>query len=221
MATGRFQVLNYVARQSWVSALSDPTTQPQQEIQLKSKFQQRMVEADLASSALREIFDNAEDAEILLLDLVDERVGLVPTETGYVTNSYELRNSGWNNEIATGDTIDFGTDEHFELWVNAADRLRNWLDESGLLERSVVIRTQYAERSAQGDLLEEKMRRSPREWNELFSRYYDHLLRINMPIVSADPALMLADRQHAWGLEAFHYVDKYYTYLADCIENRT
>ena len=174
-----------------------------------------MVAADFASSLVSRLEAEADDIDILLMDLVDERLGVVPTASGFITNSYELRNSGWKRLVATGDVLELGTPAHFRRWRRSFKKLKRQLVRLGLFEKSVLIRSTYATHSVQGDDLAATMRKSPDEWNRLFLPYFRFVEKLGFQLIAAPQEVTVADRDHMWGLAAFHYADAYYQALAD------
>lgn len=199
--------------------MSPATQTPESESKLTSKFQRAMVQSDFESSVLRRLTEVDTSGHVILLDLVDERTGVVPTSTGYVTNSYELRNSGWKRVVAAGDVLEFGTPAHLTAWKGAAASFKDFLIRHNLMRNVLLIKTAYADRSIQGDILAERMRRSPSEWNGLYEPYYVEARRLGFAFIEADVDVVFADRDHTWGLEAFHYQDAYYRDIADKISN--
>ena len=115
-------VAAYAARSSWVSALTPPVAEPDADIGLASDFQARMVRDDFASTAPAAL--DAGDA--LLLDLTDERFGVIEYGGGFITPSNEFRRSAWN-DVVVGRRIPFASDEHVALFRELAPRMKERL----------------------------------------------------------------------------------------------
>ena len=107
----------YVARQSAIVSLSPASDIDVPSDRLDSDFQKRMLEGDRAADVVARLAEP--DAELLLIDLVDERRGVWRFPSGsFLTNSVEAYHVGveaWG-PAAGARLIEFGTDEHFELW---------------------------------------------------------------------------------------------------------
>ena len=95
-----------------LASLADATT-------LTSRFQQRVLDGTLRSDLTTQLATHAESTDVLMWDLVDERLGVyavpdaVGQHSGYVTRTLELITSGVDATVAeTGRLIAFGTDEH-------------------------------------------------------------------------------------------------------------
>ena len=215
---GRFRVGPYIARQSWISAFSEPTDPPSVPSKLSSKFQQRMIEEDFRSSLSERLAGEAGDVDAILVDLVDERYGIVPTRAGYVTNSYELRNSGWKKVVATGEVITFASPAHLELWTAAANRLIATFEALGVIDKVRLIDTKYAARTDNGEDFGSRAL-TPARRNAQFEPYYAHLRETNLNRIVMPDSVTIADSQHKWGVEPFHFVSGYYELMADMLES--
>ncbi|QUB99841.1 hypothetical protein J5A69_00485 [Cellulosimicrobium cellulans] len=179
-----------------------------------------MVESDFSSQARAEIETVADRASAVLLDIVDERYGVVPTAAGFVTNSYELLSSGWKPLVSTGDVVPFGSDAHFKLWISAAERMAGMLRSVGVFERTSVVRAPYATHTDEGVYLGDRRGRPVEEWNRVYTRYYDALACLGFWLIDVPPDLVVTRADHAWGAEPFHYVDDFYLCVANMLERR-
>lgn len=107
----------YVARQSAIASLSPARDIDVPSDRLDSGFQKRMLEGDRAADVVDRLSEPG--AALLLVDLVDERRGVWRFPSGaFLTNSVEAYHAGvevWG-PAAGARLIEFGTDEHFELW---------------------------------------------------------------------------------------------------------
>jgi len=204
----------YIARQSWASATSLPTDPPSIPSNLDSAFQNRMVINDIQSSFPRSLLANDRRFDVLLLDLIDERLGLVTSGRHIFTDSYELRGTGWKPALDLSDKLDFGTDEHFNIWAMAATHLLRLLDATNNLHKTRLIHCQYAVHANDGYQMSKRMRKHPDEWNRLFARYYSFAEEIGFPIIEVPAEYCIASRGHTWGLEAFHYIDEFYHHVS-------
>lgn len=210
-------VVSYVARQSIISAMTPPVEIGPGDFGLHSAFRRRMVMGDINSDALRRIIDVAPRSDVLLLDILIERLGILPVDGGsFVTPSLEYQQSSLNNTIASGHPISFGTDEHFGLWRTAADRLLSELLRAGMIERTAFVWIVFAERDENGTPMKAYRGKSIDTWNALFGRYHQYLADsgIRHLRLSPDP---LADSMHKWGPEPFHYSQDAYSRIADFV----
>lgn len=215
----RLVASDYIARQSWISAFSYVALDRDVSEYFRSQFQAKMVAGDFEGSFPISILGSDLSFDFLVLDLVDERLGVLKTPSGYVTNSYELRNSGLKKTIPGSRSIEFGSEEHFDLWCRSAVRLYSLLKILGLVDRTVLIRCKYSVVSDEGVELSGRMRIAPQIWNARFTRYYDFAAALGFVVIDVPQNLSVAASNHAWGLEAFHYVNEFYGFVADQLEH--
>ena len=104
------------------------------EHQLESAWQHRTVQGDLASSLLRRFAEDAARTDLVIWDLIDERMGVQPLGDGcYGTITPDSLRSGILEAFAeVGDPVSFGAPEHLETWADALVRFVTLLDALGL-----------------------------------------------------------------------------------------
>lgn len=212
------KVLFYLARQSLISALTPPwAAADSYETGLSSAFQARMVRADLGSTALSVLGERAPEIDGLVVDLVDERMGLLPLQGGsFATNSQELKASGVRRVLPTvGDHIEFGSADHLRLWTESAERFVNELQALNLATRTIVLHTPFAARTQCGDPVPPFMGVSAASWNEAYEPYFKVLSRLGLQVARLPKELALSDDAHRWGPAPYHYVKSAYGWLMD------
>lgn len=114
----------YVARQSAIVQLHPMGAHAPSEKKLNSEFQKRAYRGDTRADALERL--RGEKLDVILVDLVDERRGVwVSADGEYLTNSIEAFTLGIDRIARTSDLhlLEFGTDEHFELWTRGFRRI--------------------------------------------------------------------------------------------------
>lgn len=140
-------VVTYVARHSVTSLETPHGTRGVDISGLDSAFQRQMVTRDLQGSGVDQIAMVAENIDLVLIDLVDERRGywLFPDGTT-MTNSLEVESCGAARDArkAGARLVDFGTDEHFERWHSGFKRLIHDLSAEGLWRRTILIDIEWA-----------------------------------------------------------------------------
>ncbi len=210
----RFEVSYYLARQSWISAFSKPVAPPRYE--LASKFQARMVDFDFRSMGKRLIGgDQALASDVILLDLIDERLGVIPLNGTYVTWSGEMRRTGLVSSADLRKWIKFGTDKHFALWSKAAEKVRAALEPA--MDRVFVLGAKFAETSIEGETIDGPSGRPIAEWNAMYDRYYAKLEDLGFTVLQQDPESCVSTTEHLWGVAPYHYVDRAYFDFGDAI----
>lgn len=208
------KLIEYVARQSLISANS-PATDLLQPGELSSAFQNRSLDGDINSTLLRKIRRRANETDLLLVDLLSERLGVFVLPDGsYVTNSRELARSGRLGSLKPK-LIKFGTDKHFGLWKRAVARWVRNLHDGGVFDRTLVIETPWASVTDTGELVEEFREMSPGTANVLYFRYYQHLRDVGLRAVRLPDHLAVSTVNHKWGASPYHYADPAYHWIRD------
>lgn len=215
----RFELLQYIARQSFISVGNESPQVDRQIPRLKSAFQERMVRGDIYGDAVRKIAEVGEDADLIVFDLIDERGGVIETSTGYVSKLAEVWNAGGKQVLEKNKHIAFGTDEHFALWRPAADRIIDLLRSRNWLQKSVVLRTPWVDRDSEGQTVHyPDWMMDPKVANSRYQKYYDYLLANGLKIVSLPDSIAETTPDHKWGPSPFHYSERGYRYLAQELE---
>lgn len=205
-------MIEYIARQSFISAAAGRAV-VHGTSKLTSAFQNTCLRNDFAGSFMETLRQRAPETDLVLIDLVDERLGVRRTdEGGYVTNSWELSESGLIDEN-DGHLmlVDFASDEHFELWCHAADRVVEAIDDVGL--PLVVLAPAWAAKAENGGSELDYRRVPASPWNQRYVRYFDHLEGIGVEVIRLSPDEVRASTTHQWGLAPFHFEDRVYEVL--------
>lgn len=209
------RLLAYVARQSAISVGSPARGVQARLTELPSAFQNRMVAGDVKGDLLDVVARVAAQVDVLLIDLIDERSGVIAIGGGHVTKLTELWTAGGQAATRGGRHIAFGTDEHFALWAPAVDAVVARLRELDLLARTVLLRTPWAARLDDGgDVPVPGWMTPPAEANALYERYFEHLQSLGLTVVELPEDLARSTMDHKWGPSPFHYTAQAYEHLA-------
>lgn len=210
-----FSLLRYVARSSLVSAFSPPGPVPLTEGHGLSPFQLRQVETDATSGLLPLLRQHADRIDLLLWDLVDERLGFYENSEGHVvTDSVELRKAGEHAALDGYRHYAFGSRHHLKRFRAALAPWRDFLQREGLLERLVVVAPPWAETDLEGREVPGSFGLSGSKANRLLKPYLAAVqFALGRPVVGADLATH-TDTAHKWGPAPFHYCQVDYLRLA-------
>lgn len=209
-----FELVSYTARQSLVSAFSAPVD-PEFDLGLStlpSEFQRRMLRADARSSLVDSLNRLPESLDLLVWDLVDERLGISRFQDGSVqTRSVEQLRAGivpLNTEH-----VPYGSPAHHALWSDALDQWGEALDARKLVGRTVLLAPPWALEDSEGAPTPASFGLRPDDANEITERYVEQVRsRLGIPVVSTHD--VVSARTHRWGRAAFHYSDEVYQRLA-------
>ena len=205
-----YELLHYSARQSLISAMAPPS-EPPCEPQLESAFQRRIVLEDLRSSVPRTLESLGSKTDVLVMDLVDERLGVIALQGGgFCTRSQELLSSGLLERTeGHSEVIAFGTDEHFALWEGAAEQFLQLLSRTGLLKKTLLIEGTFASLADDGSAANKWWHQPANFWNHSYRRYHEVLKTAGLRTHVVGEAA-ISSSAHKWGPAAFHYVDQAY-----------
>lgn len=204
-----WKMIEYVARQSFISAAAG-STHLQGASKLTSAFQNTCLQNDFDGSFLKSLEQRASEIDLVVIDLVDERLGVQRTsDGGYVTNSWELSQSGLIEENAHRLTlVNFATDEHFELWSDAAAVITSAIRAAKV--PMVVLAPAWAACSEDNAAPVNYRGIASKSWNEQYVRYVDHLEALGVEVIRIPAEEVRSSTTHQWGLAPFHYEDRVY-----------
>ena len=205
-------LVDYYARCSLASLGARPIGMPSAVQNIRSQFQKRMVERDIRKDFLNDLAGLQFD--VLLLDLIDERLNLyVEPEGRACTLSSELVSSGFRADSNDGAKYFSGSEEFWRLWEAGWSSLVNKLRGLGALDRLLINQVFWSSRTENGSNFEPHyLSRHIDSANQFLDRMYQ---RISADIPSEqflrfDHELMTGSLTHTWGISPFHYVDAYY-----------
>ncbi|MBB1510683.1 DUF6270 domain-containing protein [Tessaracoccus sp. MC1756] len=211
------ELTGYVARQSLISAASPPAELPAGFE--PAGFEDRQMAGDLTSSLFGRIEEVHEQTDLLVMDLLVERLGVIELPGGtYATRTPYLNRSGLLGELFdTAPRLKLGTREHFELWKPAARHLLEKLSSLGMLERTLLVETPFATTTITGTPVKPYAGWSPEIVLAKYSIYYAFLRDGGMPSARIPDELVISDDEHKWGASPFHYAKETHDWLRDTI----
>ncbi|MFG0851055.1 DUF6270 domain-containing protein [Pseudomonas sp. FYR_2] len=210
-----FKLVDYYARSSMASLCSDAYDNDEALSRIPSAFRRRMVSCDFSKEILS-AKDKFSNADVILIDLIDERFDLISLPTGQLlTNSNELAESGLlDDDAALGHTvIKQGSNERRKLWLQGMQKFFEFLTELGKLDQVIINKVFWSSRF-------DKVTDKPfpvahaiiESANQELSWMYESLggLLRKDQFLDFSPSLLTADEQHRWGPSPFHYCNSYY-----------
>lgn len=208
----QFELVEYVARQSVLSA----TTRPVESVApptLQSRFQQRMVTGDFQSSLRPLLAQHAADVDVLLIDLTDERLGvyLLPDGT-VVTRSVELIESGAEESLPQGaHYVAFGTQQHYEYWSGAIRALGDSIRQTAPRAAVALLDIPWAEWSESGQQTPDSFGVGAAQANPVFRSYVEVAVQaLGAHVIALEPSEVMSGPHHPWGDAPFHYAEGVY-----------
>ncbi len=219
------QDLLYISRTSLPSLLARPvagievTVDPPAGL---TRHQHRAVCDDLAKTALATLV--AHRPTHLIFDFIDERFDLLATGDTLATHSWELEASGYRRQPALADAriVPRTSADCGRLWQAACRQIAGLIAQTPLSSACLILHeSRWAETYLDGEgaaqafdrdlmIFEGNLGRLDAH-NDLLGSYQSQFAALTgAHRVQADPALIVADVRHRWGLSPFHYVEGYY-----------
>lgn len=212
VVTGKFELTGYIARQTWISAFTNPVEAPDLP-RPGSNFQARSVKGDFESNARSAFRRLAADTDVLVIDIASDRHGAAAYQGGYVSLTPDHRRT-FGGIVPGGQRIPFGSAKHRRLFATAVRRGVASLDKIGLLDRTVVLEAPFTDRTITGEPMPGP-RESADRINEAYVPYYDALRAAGLPTLRLPDELAVADLGHEWGPGQDHYAERAYHWWAD------
>jgi hypothetical protein len=207
--TKPIEVVEYYARSPLASAMHTAAFEGPDLSRIESAFQRRIVGYDLRGEARSAVAGG--DWDILLVDFIDERISLLIKPDGArAAQSPELMSSGydWKSHRQVKAESHEGVDLFRWGWGQLIELLRA----NGRIRDLRLNRAWWAEQSRTG---EPSPRLAPERvgpGNAHLAKLYAHAERdiSRRQIYRFTSAELLAEPNHKWGLQPFHFVDAYY-----------
>ena len=219
--TDDFEIKCYIARQSIVSAVSSPITEPVRSILGSTAFDRRQVFNDIKKSTFSQLRDKT--ADYLLIDLVDERFPLVKYEGSLVTMSGGFQNSGLyvpslpilkkqRLELENGG-IEYNVDgKSLRDYVQSfCKEILSIFSQKQIILHRVRFTNYYQNR--EGQLCE--FEPNVKSFNFSINQQLDYLYKCLQEFLPQSHMIDLsagyyAVENHKWGLAAIHFQKEYY-----------
>lgn len=220
------EIVHYSARSSFASMLSAPPfSEDIYSQQLTSSFQRRMVRADLRKEFVTSF--QRINADIILIDLIDERFSLVETRPGArFTLSAELQqilkkqSASEKTHIGGGigahRLIKSGTEEFMTLWREGWHHLLQMIKARGLARKIVINKVYWGTQTEAGEKFDEKITSHANQMLEDMYRELAKDLRPEQFLEYGD--LLTCPDDHRWGPTPFHFSEKSQEFALEWIQ---
>jgi hypothetical protein len=196
--------------------MSKPCNIPEEELNLQSNFKRRVVNTDINKnyfSLLKKHKDN-----FLIIDLIDERSPILKVDSGFITKSKDLVDSGILKQISTQVVPEF---QVIGKWEAAFDKFVEEIKKIYKPEDIILHKAFMAERyrNVRGDF--SNFRDTKLEFAKYHNvrlRHYYEYIENKLPginIIELPFGSYYADQNHRWGLQPYHYEDDYYNQMYD------
>lgn len=210
------RLADYYARSPIISAFGRRPAELPAEMDLEaipSAFQRRMVTRDVEKS-LPAALAGLTSRNVVIIDLIDERISVAQVEGGVLACSSEAAKAGLR--AGTTSRLAVGEPGFMTAWERAADHLVN-----SLRGRRVILnKVFWATRDETGADLSERF---PVELhNQSLQHMYRRLeVELSCDVVEYPEELLVADSQHRWGLSPFHFIEAFYAHFVTRVQEIT
>lgn len=180
-----------------------------------SAFRRRMVACDFSKEILT-ASEKIKNADLILVDLIDERFDLVVLPEGQIlTNSNELGESGLLADRSFKDykLIPQSALERRDMWLQGMHRFLEVVNLCGKTEALVINKVFWSSRF-EGDsktkfpVSHAVIEKANKELAWMYSQLA--LLLSSDQFIEFDQEILTADENHRWGISPFHYSQAYY-----------
>lgn len=214
---GRYSLIHYAARQSWISAASLPLEKPG-DVGL-GPFSTRSLNGDFTSNVPQLLRGLGRKSDVILIDIASDRHGVYPIAGSFVSNTGELKRSTMLETLDHGDLIEFGTTEHKRLFRQSATKLRRVMTKAGVFDRVLVLNLRFAAEADNGEPMPLARGMTAPEVNDKYEYYYKVLASLGFALTPEPPSeLVVANSRHKWGLQQDHFIDEMYHWWADRVD---
>ncbi|MCM3443783.1 DUF6270 domain-containing protein [Metabacillus halosaccharovorans] len=216
-----YKLNSYFPRSSLVSLYSKPVEIKKEDIVIKSQYQQKLIFQDMTKQFPRYIKET--ESDVLIIDFIDERLGLLKINDTYITKSHEVNNS---NVRKLFQTVPLNVDQHFmQMWKNSAMKLIEDINSRSykhiIIHKSYWKKT-YINKDGEKCMFNEKERLEKIKFNNRMLAEMYSFIEENLPYVKTiEPDEFSADESHQWGLTPFHYELEYYKYFIKKLDEIT
>jgi hypothetical protein len=203
-------IIDYYARTCVPSMVSKPLDIEDDEVNLESQFQKRMVLRDIRKLFWSEIGNK--EFDYLLLDLVDERFDMVQIGESKINMTGELNHSGF---LKNRPYMRISRSKYdISTWEKECEQFVDMLTSKVETEKIAIVRarwaTEYRDENGITVEMDTKNLQVANECNRIIGGYYGIIqdLLPTCPVVQSDHTI--GDKKHVWGLAPIHYIDDWY-----------
>lgn len=219
----QFKVVNYIGRNSIISSSYPPVSSEVFNAVTDSHklpWEERMIYFDYKKTALDKLV--ADECDYLVIDLIDERFGILESDKGCLTYSQVLQRSSHLGELGSYKIRDVkeNTDEFYDAYKRYATFLREHFDVNRIIIHEAYPVLNYISNDNQLTLFDSDEIGKSKRLCQKIRRGYELLYELLPEAkVLRMPPNTIAYENHAWGKAPVHYVDDYYIYMLSQIDD--
>lgn len=210
----------HVARTSFVSLVAAPVAISESDIPIEGKFERTQILFDFTKTGLAAL--RALRPDILIVDLIDERFGLLRRGDQVVTRSNYVVRAGLEASplLAGFQQVKRNDPSTHAAWMDSAVTVLPTLHEIAarvVVHRALYALGKYMPDGSVSEFVGEEADTATRA-NRWMTSYYDRLLQLGVEgEICVPDELRVSDVANKWGRDFFHYGAAYYENLASQI----
>ncbi len=213
-----WELSTYVPRQSLVSGAFPAALSTFDLSSIDSAFVRRVLGGDVRGDMYERLGEAAECTDVLLWDLIDERLGFFDLPGGgVVTRAMEGLGEGIYDTLDGAHLVELGTAEHLSRWREQLEPFVSFLKEHGLWDRTLLLLCPWAMVDSGGESTSSSWGTMPLEGNWLMTEYYRAAEATGVHMLRLPDELSVAGVNHKWGPAPFHYIEAAYEWIADAV----
>lgn len=206
--------LTYVARQSVIS-VGNPAPFDPARFTASNNFTRKAFDSDVEGSGLVRLAETAAATDVLLWDIVDERLGVyIHKDGGVLTRSADAAYQDTYGEMDDWTAVHFGTERHLAMFGLSAMSFVEELENLDLKDKTLFVAAPWATLMTSGQDTPRSYGHSADEANVKLIDYVNIIRELGVTIIEPDQGTVVGDPDHQWGPAAFHYIEPFYESLA-------
>lgn len=213
--SSKMELSGYVARQSLISALSPGNEEGFDLSRIASSFQRRMVQKDLAGTAVTEVRAHLNTGGVAVWDLTDERNGVLELANGRQISGTANSTAGLVQQVEVVRRLFFVEDAFLEKWCAAADEFARLAGVN--TPRTVVNYTPWAKTFRDGSPVPYSYPGAG-AFNERLEHMVNYLEGLGFTISRLGEDEVFGEENHKWGPAPFHYNADTYRLMVNRLE---
>ncbi|MGP5191929.1 DUF6270 domain-containing protein, partial [Vreelandella alkaliphila] len=217
------KVSAYYARTSVVSMLSLPSDVRIDTSAVASNFNRRIVDDDINKTALSGLLNSFSSGGMLIMDFMVERLNLIELEKDkFITKSSVLKEAVNGKNFPDGRELGAFSEERKKLFKQAWHCFYEKCAELGVEKNILINRIYLTKKIDDGSFcfLDKKNKYIDKVNNQL-SFIYD-IISDYIPLsnfIVYDEEVLVAKKNHKWGLSPFHFIDDFYVHQKNKISD--
>lgn len=212
-----YDISSYLARTSFASTFHPQSIKDIDYSKIPSSFQRRMVENDLLKKAPHTLTHT--EFDWLIIDLIDERFNIFVSDKNEIfTLSPEFSNHCASDKM--GKILTPNSDEFLEYWKKGWSNFIDLAKNNHFLNKIILNKVFWTNKTNSGGQVVSDLYQSwIDENNQWLQKLYSHIETVGgIKILEYPKELLIADVDHRWGAQPYHYAKPLYLYLLDYID---